>query len=324
MAVRASRESQPAKSKAVRTEDMIANRSAGKKSFPLSRRAMDSGASFEQRLYQKLGLAHVLAWISNKFGEPTESEIGMLDRSSLQGIRLKTHYVEVGCLYKTSFYLPPLAVAMTSGDAIAAFLISIPTGGYMLLAMVERYQRFTVKRALSRIADLSEEEEARLSQRKTEIEEQLQDRGACPETSFMGFYFRLRKFESPQFYERFGFERLKNWVETKSEEILSRYSEPQQSLSLHRFERPSRSEVLKFSKRASQNEAAHLIGFAMNVPIFLRFVFERTFVGFLLMTGYLAVDAGLSFLQRYNRVRITTSRLYLRAQREQREELVSR
>ena len=321
MAVREPRESYPAKIKEDRVRPKVAidshaviNDSVALLSEPSNE---SPRLSFEQRFYERVGLSHVLNWISKQFGDPTPNEIARLDRSSLQGIRLKTHYVEVGCLYKTSFYLPPLAVAMTSGDAFGTFLISIPTGGYVLLALVERYQRLSVVRALKSLSSIGRTNVVANSEADSaQIVEDLQNRGAVPEDSFMGFYFRLQPFETTSLYERFGFDKFKNWVETESEKILARYSEPNQSLSLHKFERPSRSEVLKFAKRASQNEAAHLIGIAMNVPIFLRFLLGRTMVGTILMAGYIAVDAGLSFIQRYNRVRITTSRLYLRAKHE--------
>jgi hypothetical protein len=86
------------------------------------------------------------------------------------------------------------------------------------------------------------------------------------------------------------------------------------------LDRVTKETLTDFKIRTTQNEAAHLIGAIVNLPLLGAFLLNGNAIGVGLATAYIAVDGSFSILQRYNRTRIINSKIFKRVKKSSNQE----
>jgi glycosyl-4,4'-diaponeurosporenoate acyltransferase len=124
-----------------------------------------------------------------------------------------------------------------------------------------------------------------------------------PQFSTLDFWFRPRRFESEDFYERLGALILKRYVPTGGDLVMRR-------LRLHHPDRrwvSSFQSLCQYERRTRLNELIHMIGFVGGtVLVTIKFALGSLTGSWLMIAVALNLVFGLwpVVLQRYNRLRL--------------------
>jgi Glycosyl-4,4'-diaponeurosporenoate acyltransferase len=125
-----------------------------------------------------------------------------------------------------------------------------------------------------------------------------------PQFSNLDFWFRPRRFESKDFYERLGALILKRYVPTGGDLVMRRL---RRHHAHRRWVSSSLQSLYQYERRTRLNELIHMIGFVAGaVLVTIKFVSGSLTGSWLMIAVALNLILGLwpVALQRYNRLRL--------------------